>query len=532
MKNLMQGVQQTGWRSRAHRAWFRLCSVCLSVYIGYIACFAHSRAFEGKPQTLIALTGFLLGCAGAYLLLEVATKALSGFGLQGKTRTGLDWRVLLAAFVLAVGVFGCSFAACYPGGVNYDVSNQWRQVHSGEFNNWHPLMHTLLIWMITRLADSYPFVLLVQIAAFSAALAYLTAVLHKRGVPAWLALGCEGLVTLTPLVRNTLMYAGKDNAMAIGVLLLTTWTVEILYSNGEWLKKTPHWLLFGGMLAIKTLLRHNAMLWTYVLIACIFFCFKACRKHAALAAAVMAALLVLIQGPLFGALNVVYPDNFVDESMGIPMTILGDVKVTEPDKLDEETTAFLATLATDEEWQSIYRLHNYNSIKFTFDREYVARKPLGELLGMTARTALAAPRTAFEAFNGLTDLVWDVTGKGEGTLTVRNSGDIPEVNFKSAKLNALGGEFVRVFDGLTELPIVRWLTQNVGVQMLLLLLVTLWALRRHGVKVLMLALPTLIYNLGTMMLLASNDARFFQFTMTISIPCMLVLLFLPKEEKV
>lgn len=532
MKNLVQGAQQTGWRSRAHRAWFRLCSVCLSVYIGYIACFAHSNVFEGKMQTIIALAVFALVSACTWLLLENGAKALSCLSLKGQSRCSLDWRVLTAAFVLAMGVFGCAFAACYPGGVNYDVSNQWRQVHSGEFNNWHPLMHTLLVWLITRFADSYPFVLLVQITAFAAAFAYLTAVIHKRGVPAWLALGCELLVTLTPLVRNTLMYAGKDNAMAIGVLLLTAWTVEILYSSGEWLKNPLHWLLFGVVLAVTTLLRHNAMLWTYVLIACIFFCFKACRKHAALAAVVMAALLVLIQGPLFGALDVVYPDNFVDESMGIPMTILGDVKVTEPDKLDEETTAFLATLATDEEWQSTYRLHNYNSIKFTFDREYVARKPLGELLGMTARTALAAPRTAFEAFNGLTDLVWDVTGEGEGTLTVRNSGDIPEVNFKSAKLNALGGKFVSVFDWLTELPLVRWLTQNVGVQMLLLLLVTLWALYRHGVKVLMLALPTLIYNLGTMMLLASNDARFFQFAMTISIPCMLALLFLPKEEKV
>jgi len=269
-----------------------------------------------------------------------------------------------------------------------------------------------------------------------------------------------------------------------------------------------------------------------VLIAAIFFCFRMCRKQAAAAAAVMAVVLALVQGPLFGMLNVVYPDNFVDESMGIPMTILGDVKITEPEKLDEETSAFLATLATDEEWQSTYRLHNYNSIKFTFDREYVARRPVGEILSMTARTVMAAPRTAFEAVNGLTDLVWDITGKNECTLAVRNSGDIPEIDYKSAKLNALGGAFVKGFDWVMALAPLRWLTQNAGVQLLLLLLVTLWALRRHGVSVLVLALPTLMYNLGTMMLLASNDARFFQFAMTISIPCMLAMLFLPKEESV
>ena len=67
--------------------------------------------------------------------------------------------------------------------------------------------------------------------------------------------------------------------------------------------------------------------------------------------------------------------------------------------------------------------------------------------------------------------------------------------------------------------------------MLLLLLVTLWSLRRSGAASLTLAFPTLTYNLGTMALLCGNDARFFQFTMTISIASVLALIYLPKEEE-
>ena len=66
--------------------------------------------------------------------------------------------------------------------------------------------------------------------------------------------------------------------------------------------------------------------------------------------------------------------------------------------------------------------------------------------------------------------------------------------------------------------------------LLLLLLVTLWALRRHGCGVLMMALPTLCYNLGTMFLLCGNDARFFQFSMTVSMAMMLAMMYLPGEE--
>jgi len=532
MKSLFKGCQQTHWRSRAHQAWFRLCAFCLSVYLGYVTYFGKSAAFSSVGQTVKALVLFALLSVAYFVLLDRATALLADVALKPKAvRDRMDLRVFALALMLALGVFGCAFAACYPGGVNYDISNQWRQVHSGEYNNWHPLLHTLFLWLMTRICDRYPFVLLVQIVLFALALACLIAVLHKRGVPAWMALLAEGIVALTSLVRGTLMYAGKDSAMTIGVLVLTAWTIEILFSRGEWLRRPVHAVGFGAVLAVTTLLRHNAMLWTYVLIICVFFAFKACRRQAAIAAAVMIALLALIQGPLFGRVNVVYPDNFVDESMGIPMTILGDVKQREPEKLDEETSAFLATLATDEEWQTVYQLHNYNSIKFTFDREYVARRPLDEILRMTARTAAAAPRAAFEAFNGLTDLVWDVSGQNESAIQVRNSGDIPEEAVGHALLNRLGGKAVGLFDAVANLPVIRWLTQNVGVQMLLLLLVTLWSLRQNGCGVLALALPTLVYNLGTMMLLASNDARFFQFSMTITLPVMLALAYVPKEEK-
>ena len=59
----------------------------------------------------------------------------------------------------------------------------------------------------------------------------------------------------------------------------------------------------------------------------------------------------------------------------------------------------------------------------------------------------------------------------------------------------------------------------------------MWALYRRGSDVLLLAVPTLLYDLGTMMLLCGNDARFFQFSMTVSLPAMIALLFLPKNRE-
>jgi len=523
-------LTQTPFRNRTHAVWFRLCAVCLSMYIGYVTYLAHSHIFETPMATVISLMGYAAACLGVYGLLDIICKRMPApKGHAALNRP--DWRLFALGFVIALGIFGCTFAACYPGGVNYDVSNQWRQVHSGEYNNWHPLFHTLIMWLLTRIVDHYSFMVLLQIVAFAGLLSYLTATLHRVGVPWWLALIVHTVVAASLPVRNTLMYFGKDSAMTLGILGLTIQAVRILYTRGEWLQKPLHVIVLGLTLAYTTLLRVNALFFTVPFVLCILLVYRSFWKKTAIAIVSMALALAVVQGPVFGALDVVYPKNTVEESIGLPMTVLCDTRKMDPQALDTETRLFLNKLAPSKVWRESYVMHNYNSIKFTFPRELIAEHSAGEILGMAACAARNAPRTAFAAFNGLTDLVWDVTGKGEGYQTVGNSGEIESARYPSAGLNRLGKAFCRIWEAPMEWGILAWLTENIGVQLALLLVVTLWALYRHGVETLLMAVPTLLYDLGTMMLLASNDARFFHFSMTIALPCMLALLFLPRTKE-
>lgn len=519
--------RETAWQSRAHRVWFSICTVCLSLYIAYVTYLSQSGFLTGGVQTVAALCAFAALSAALCRLLPRGCERLTG--LSPAPQPGSGRRVFWAALAISTVIFGCAFAACWPGGVSYDASNQWRQAHSGEFNNWHPVFHTLLIWLVTRIWDSYPFAVCVQMIAFSAAMAYLTATLNRRGVPAWLALGAHTLVCASLPVRNTLMYLGKDSAMTAAVLVVAAQTVHMLHTRGVWLKRPRNAVCFGLTLAAATLLRHNAILWTLPLLICALLCFPWGRRGAALAAGVTVLTLVLVRGPLYGALDVVYPDNTTEESVGIPMTILWDVRAQAPEVLDDETSAFLASLAEDGEWEDIYQLHRYNSIKFTYDRELIASRSVTDILSMAGRAALAEPRLAFETVNAVTGLVWDVTGQNRGYETVSNSGDLPL--YGRATLNRLGQAALAVIDAPLAWTPVRWLTENIGVQLLILLLVALWALRRRGVDVLALALPVLCYDLGTMLLLCGDDARFFQCSMAVCIPCMLAMLYLPMIEE-
>ncbi len=520
------------WQTRAQRAWFRFCTVCLSIYIAYAAYLSKSALFVDGAHTVAALLCFAALSVGLNAVLTAACGRLCAVAPTPRPqRDRLDARVFWAALGICAVVFGCAFAACWPGGVSYDASNQWRQALSGEFINWHPLAHTLLIWLATRVTASYPTVVAVKISVFSESITYLAATLHKRGVPAWLALLVHAVTAVSLPVRNTLMYLGKDSAMTIGVLALTAQVVNILYTRGAWLQKPRNAVAFGVALAFATLMRHNAVLWTLPLLLCTLCGYARSRRGAGIAAACFAALCLLVQGPLYAALDVVYPVNTTEESVGIPMTILCDVRQQAPDKLDAQTAAFLNDLATEADWQSVYQPHTYNSIKFTYDREKITSRPVGDILGMALRTAQAAPRIAFEAVNGVTDLVWDLTGQNEGYETVRNSGDLESARYGRATLNSLGSAALAFLDAPMAFLPLQWLTQNIGAAFLLLLLVTLWALRRCGVSALMLALSPICYNLGTMLLLCGNDARFFQCAMAVSLPSVLALVYLPTQEE-
>ena len=386
--------QRNHWQSKAHRAWFFLCAVCLAFYGAYVLYLSQSGFLTDGVQTAAAVCWFLLLSAGLFFAFLWGCPRLRPASSRENPR--FDLPVFFGSAALALFVLGFAFLSCYPGGVSYDAANQWQQAQSGQFNNWHPVFHTLLIWLVTRVYQHYGFVVLVQIAGFSLALGYAAASVRRTGAPRWLCLSCAGLAALMDPVRNTMMYVGKDNAMTIGCLLLFGQTVQLIRTRGAWLSKIRNALCFGLALAFTTLVRQNGFLLTLPLGVLAIGCYFRRQKKGILTGALCClGCLVLIQGGLYSQLDIVYPDNTLEEAVGLPMTLLCNARQQEPGLLDGETRAFLNSLADEEGWQNTYRRSDYNSIKFTFFREKIQYRTAAELLSMAARTAAADPRLAF-----------------------------------------------------------------------------------------------------------------------------------------
>ncbi len=515
------------WQSVAHRRLFHFFAVCLSIYLSYVTYLSHSAIFTSGAQTVIAVIVFALlsvGCYGSLCFLCARMPVPSAHSLP-ITRTIKQKRLfVLMSLLITLGLLWISFAACYPGAVSYDAANQWKQAVSGEFNNWHPVFHTLLIWIPMQIVPSYSFALITQHIAFAVVFAYWLSMIYEKGVPAWILLLVQAVIVASPAVSNPMMYLWKDNALTIGMVLLFAQGTRILLSDGQWLAKPSHVLALGFTLAFATLVRHNSMFATVPFACFLFFCYVKERKQTLLAIATFIITLLLIQGGLFGMLDIVYPNNTADESTGIPMTLLANAKQTDPDALSVEANDFLATLADEDAWQNVYRYNNYNSIKFTYYRELVSKdSDIFSILQMAADVAIQNPALAFDTFNGLTDLVWGIDGQNEAVETVVNSGDLSSVPKTNGRINSLGQTIQSIIRIPYQWSFVQYFSDNIGVSLLLFFLVTLVALYQIGSSALLFAMGILVYHFGTMLLLASNDARFFIFSMVVIPPACIVL---------
>ena len=66
------------------------------------------------------------------------------------------------------------WGAYFPGGFNLDAYGQWYQVHGFlQLDNWHPVITTLIYWLITRVVDTLAMCILFQIVIFSISVAFL-----------------------------------------------------------------------------------------------------------------------------------------------------------------------------------------------------------------------------------------------------------------------------------------------------------------------------------------------------------------------
>ncbi len=480
--------------------------MCLLVALYGAALVVLTRGSAVSPLLFAALA------AGLMALCMLASRRFGPMGIDlPEAPDKADRRVFFAAAGFSLLVSLIYLWAFFPGGFSSDTTTQWHQIQRDlPLDNWHPALHTIIFCLFTRTHEHPASFLFLQGVAYACAVGYCAMVMCKWRVPKALVLLTALYLSANPAISNIMAFPWKDCAFAIAALFLAGQLFEVHCSGGKWLLRP--WNLTFTMLTLTlcAIFRHNGVALSLAAGVWLIVSFPKLRKFTLMTVVFAVVYYAIITGPLYAMVDVKKNATPLDETIGLPMTVLSHVYVNAPESLDEETVSFLETMATRETYAEHHVPGDWNETKW-----FVSPLPEGhgytlpQVFGFAARAALAEPALAIEALGGLFDLPLLLAGEAPWRMTPYVDPSAAQFGFEAAHHPFLS----RALNWLCRLsasPAFSWLCWRPGVWLLLVMAACVAFARRRPLSALLLPAMLIAYHLATSLMLSSpTDFRFF-----------------------
>lgn len=436
----------------------------------------------------------------------------------------MKWKIFF--FLIPLSIFSIYYVAYFPGGFSPDSISQYTQAINNEYNDWHPVIQTLLAIKIPLMftGEWIGSIVLFQIIIFSMVLSYSLYSLFiytnkKYAIIAML------FIVLNPQTGNIVMFPWKDVSFAIGALLLLTYAMHVYFSRGEWMKKKPNMAAFILVASITTLFRHNALLFTIPLVVAVLFSVSKKRRFVIVVGILF--LVSFVKIPFYSMLNVEKPNQRQVETLGVPMNIIGAVAVNDPEALDEETKEFVYKIAAKEVWEKKYSYGDYNNVKFdkATNNDVIEEYGAARVLSMMFRCLKNSPRVALMGLIKLTNVVYSISDDylyyGLPYISANN------YNIKISGIPILQ-TINRLYTGVCN-AFFPHLCVYTGFMHFILIMSILSKCKLNkwmDWQKILFIIPVFSYNFGTMLLLtgAGDSSRFFYYTFLL-MPVLLAFLY-------
>jgi len=517
-------------RSVLKKYWCRMNGINGFILMAYILflCVADALTSASYSYSYVFLS-LLCTFVACLFLCPFLMQVLSKLHIHSRTGAQTAHRrrtILQAAFYLVpFCVYFLYYLAFYPGGFSPDSINQYSQAVTGQYNDWHPVFQTLFAFTLplSLTGGWVGSIALFQTICLSAVLGYTFQTIFKYTNIRFTLISMV-FVLMNPHLTTTAVAPWKDVSFAIGALLLLTYSLEICFTHGAWLKKPANTVLYILAAVATTLFRHNALLFTVPLLFAVLF-YLTPKKGLLICLSVL-ILCLGIKGPLYTAMDVQSPDKRQVETLGLPMTVIGAAVTYAPETLDAETLEFAYKVAPKEVWEEYYVYGSYNSVKWDSRtdnlviEEYGAPKILSMMLGAFS----SSTRSASTALVYLTRSVYSLRGSF--------SADAPTIASNSFGIVQRSGGFLRDFCQSSLDAVNTFLSYplfHLGFWHFVLIAALLAKCKLNKFrdwKKIFFLLPLFAYNYGTSLLLTgAEDAIRFFFYMFPLLPVFLVFLF-------
>lgn len=176
-------------------------------------------------------------------------------------------------------VFFIVLLAYWPGILVSDSMVQWDQTQTGVYSNWHPIVATLCIKLLSIIWNTPGFVLFVQALIISILFAYVLMKIEKYyNVNRIFLIIISILFSLYPLNYNSAIILLKDSIYSILIFALSGVVIELI-NNNNWLNKWKNKIFFVILAFFISAFRHNGIIALSLLFIILFIALKNIRKN-------------------------------------------------------------------------------------------------------------------------------------------------------------------------------------------------------------------------------------------------------------
>ncbi|MDD9147230.1 DUF6020 family protein [Sporolactobacillus sp. CQH2019] len=294
--------------------------------------------------------------------------------------------------------------AFFPGILVIDSVNQWQQAHSIFFNDWHPVVMTWIIVLTTKLWDNPAAFVILQLVCADLISGYVIYAFRKMGTNKWMITAGWLFLTFFPLSALYSVTIWKDTLYCYFLLLLTTVLIQIIRSEGKWLKSSIHLLILYLSIAGLIFFRHNG--WPVLLALFVIFPFffrkNYLRMYAVFLAAVVSFLIVTV--PVFSYFKVFPADKL--ESLAIPVQQAGGI-IKGNGEMTAAQKQYFNHIFPLSRWKQKYQPTQVDSVKFStgFNKNYIRQNPAAFALNWSA-IVRQNPVIAAKSFLSMEQLVY------------------------------------------------------------------------------------------------------------------------------
>lgn len=257
--------------------------------------------------------------------------------------------------------------AYHPIQFTEDLENQYQQVLTGIYQDWHPIIHTMIFYRLpmfiykSRLACALFHMLFVECI-----LLYFCRNLDRYGFNKYIITVILSLFILNPTFDHMAIAPVKDSAYSYCLFLLTILLVNAYFTDGNNLNKNKNFLCFLFACFGITFFRHNGVGAFVLSLIPMIFIYKNIRKKIVLVLIIILSLRFLIVPYIYKACDIKKTTFTFSETVCI---MLGQISYIYNNNgtITEEQLNTLSKMQSLDDLKNYYDPYNYNRVKFSGD---------------------------------------------------------------------------------------------------------------------------------------------------------------------